>query len=274
MTQGISFINKDKAKIMTDKNEKYAIFIDIDGTLITDSFTPPEENIRTIERARKKGHKVFINTGRSYGNMPDELKRYAMTLDGLVSGSGSYILLDGKVIHSVCFPDELLEDFCRFFLEDKSRTCLFEGVDDMFALGSGYASFGTYNNIITGMDDYNRMLKGQRISVIALKGVSEEECRLRFGNRITLFWLRSYFDCVLNGCDKANGIDIMLSALGLPLERTIAIGDSTNDLPMIKHCAVGVAMGNATDELKNAADYVTGTNSEFGVATAIETLLF
>ena len=258
---------------MTKKNEKYAVFIDIDGTLITDSLTPPEENIRAIERARKKGHKVFINTGRSYGNIPDELKRYALSLDGIVSGSGSHILLDGKVIHSVSFPDELLEDFCRFFLEDPSRTCLFEGVDDMFALGSGYASFGKFKNIITSMDDYHRLLEGRRVSVIALKGVTEEECRRRFGNRITLFWLRSYFDCVLNGCDKANGIDIMLSAVGLPLEHTIAIGDSTNDLPMINHCAIGVAMGNASDELKNAADYVTGTNSEFGVASVIERFL-
>lgn len=258
---------------MKDKNEKYAVFIDIDGTLITDSFTPPEEILNAIEKARKNGHKVFINTGRSLANIPDELRSYALSLDGVISGNGSHIVLGGKEFYSVCFADSLLEDFCRYMLEDESRTCLFEGVDEMFALGPEHECFGRYRHVIKSMDDYRSKLLGQRVSVIAAKGTTVEECRRRFGDAVAFYSYKSFFDCVLKGCDKAKAIDIILKAADIPLKNTMAIGDSINDRPMIERCAVGVAMGNADDELKEAADYVTLTNKQFGVAAAIERFL-
>jgi Cof subfamily protein (haloacid dehalogenase superfamily) len=258
---------------MTDKNKNYATFIDIDGTLITDTFTPPERNVKAIERARKRGHKVFINTGRSLANIPDELRSYALTLDGVISGNGSHIIYGGREIYAACFPDSLLESLCRFFLRREDAACLLEGIDEMFVLGSGRKCFGGCENIITSMDDCRKKLLGHRISVAAVKGVSADECLSRFGGEIEIYRYESFFDCVLKDCDKAKGIDIMLSAAGMPLERTIGIGDSANDLPMIDKCAIGVAMGNADSLLKKAADYITGTNKECGVASAIEKLL-
>ena len=54
---------------MLNKNEKCAVFLDIDGTLLSDSFIIPPENLRAIKAAQEKGHLVFINTGRSWGNI-------------------------------------------------------------------------------------------------------------------------------------------------------------------------------------------------------------
>jgi Cof subfamily protein (haloacid dehalogenase superfamily) len=258
---------------MSFNKEKYAVFIDIDGTLISDSFTPPDGNLRAIEKARKKGHLVFINTGRSLANIPDELRDYALSLDGVISGNGSHIVFNGKELFSACFPDSLLFDFCRFMLADESRTCLFEGVDELFAMGAERGRFGRCGHVIKSMDDFHIILEGRRISVIAVKGVTVEECSRRFGEDVAFYSYKSFFDCVLKGCDKAKAVDIILKAAGIPLENTMAIGDSANDRPMIEHCAIGVAMGNADEELKDAADFVTVPNTQSGVAAAIEKFL-
>ena len=64
--------------------EKYAVFLDIDGTLISNSFEIPERNKKAIAAAREKGHMVFINTGRSYCNIPPQLHEQ-FDVDGIIA---------------------------------------------------------------------------------------------------------------------------------------------------------------------------------------------
>lgn len=75
------------------------------------------------------------------------------------------------------------------------------------------------------------------------------------------------------GATKGNGILTLAEYLGLDLQQTMGFGDGENDLTMMQMAGTGVAMGNAVDCLKEAADYVTVTNDEDGVAAAIETLI-
>lgn len=258
---------------MTPDYAKYAVFIDIDGTLITDSFKPPEANTLAIRQARKNGHKIFINTGRSWANMPKELLDYVTALDGVVSGNGSHIVLDGKVIHSVTFPDSVLRSLCKFFFSTPGATCLFEGVDRMLLLDNNVGYFRGYDNVISSVSEFEEKLMGMAVSVVAINGVSVEEFKKHFGDEVTVFQFKYFSDCVMCGCNKARGMDILLDAVGIPLEHTIAIGDSMNDLPMLEHSGIGVAMGNAVDALKEAADFVADTNFNSGVAQAINKYL-
>ena len=69
--------------------------------------------------------------------------------------------------------------------------------------------------------------------------------------------------------NKAVGIQALIEKLGITKEEVMAIGDEENDLPMIKFAGIGVAMGNATDEVKAASDDITDTNNQAGVAKAI-----
>lgn len=70
--------------------------------------------------------------------------------------------------------------------------------------------------------------------------------------------------------DKLNATSIILEKLGVSYEETLAIGDSSSDLEIIKACGIGVAMGNAPDDIKAAADAVTAANTEDGLAQAFE----
>ena len=69
---------------------------------------------------------------------------------------------------------------------------------------------------------------------------------------------------------KAETLDSMLDKIGVKRENTICCGDGFNDISMIKYAGVGVAMGNAREEVRREADFVTGTNDEDGLVTVID----
>ena len=72
------------------------------------------------------------------------------------------------------------------------------------------------------------------------------------------------------GCSKATGLEKLSKYLNIKKEEIIAIGDAQNDIEMIEYAGVGVAMGNANDEIKNIADFVTKSNEEDGVSYVID----
>jgi hypothetical protein len=74
--------------------------------------------------------------------------------------------------------------------------------------------------------------------------------------------------------DKGQGLELVLERLGIGWEEVVAIGDNPNDIPMIRKAGVGVAMGNAPDEVKREAKLVAPSNDEEGVAWALEELGF
>ena len=94
-----------------------------------------------------------------------------------------------------------------------------------------------------------------------------------FSDEITVFQFEHYADCVIKGLNKAKGIEKVLEITGIRRENTIAIGDSGNDYDMINYAGIGVAMGNSEPKIIEAADFVTDTNYNCGVAKAIEKFL-
>ncbi len=76
-------------------------------------------------------------------------------------------------------------------------------------------------------------------------------------------------DFTLAGVDKASGVSRVGQTLGVDLSNMVAAGDSYNDLPMLKACGFGIAMGNAPQEVKTAADFVAPSVEEDGLAVAI-----
>ena len=75
------------------------------------------------------------------------------------------------------------------------------------------------------------------------------------------------------GVDKGTALQAVCDALAIPAEKAIAFGDHEMDIPMLKKAGLGIAMGNAVDSLKEAADVVTRTNDEAGVAWALNRIL-
>ena len=101
----------------------------------------------------------------------------------------------------------------------------------------------------------------------------------RFGDLPLSFRRESWFDfneiAVLNrDASKKNALELLCNDLRVPAERVLAIGDSRNDVPMLQWAGIGVAMGNALAEVREAVPYVTDSNERDGVAAAIERFCF
>lgn len=82
-------------------------------------------------------------------------------------------------------------------------------------------------------------------------------------------WHSAFADVVARGTHKAAGIDVVCKHYGIALTDTMAFGDGGNDIEMLKHVAVGVAMGGACDEVKAAADIVTTHANDDGIANIL-----
>ncbi len=258
---------------MVSKDERYAVFIDIDRTLTGDSFIVPDKNLKAIARARELGHKVFINTGRSWGNIPDVLMKQ-LEVDGIVAGSGAHIVVGDKTIHKAWLPSELVSEICEYFLNQDKLWCILEGDHRSYIIPNKTQTRSEELPVITCADDFETIYNDERIEVIAAGILLPQDFIDKFADRLTVFQFPTYADCIVKGSNKSKGMRRVLDEVGIPRERTIAIGDSTNDFDMLRYAAIGVAMENAQPEIKGIADFITTDNYSGGVAFAFEHFLF
>ncbi|GMO44937.1 MAG: HAD family hydrolase [Treponemataceae bacterium] len=248
--------------------KKKAIFLDIDGTLFENRLGPFIEDIDAIAEARKAGHVVFINTGRSLGNLP-YIFAAAHYFDGFILGAGSHIICRGKTIYSARIEPEKAAEISDFYFPQK-KWCAFEGESGIFAVHA--AALPLFLPRITAVESSNDFLskfKHERITKLTIQGTLTKKEENFLSGSFKLISFSRYFEGIIKGHDKMGGIEMALKELGIPRENTVAVGDSMNDMDMILGCGIGIAMGNACDELKNAAKAVTRDCGKGGVGEAI-----
>jgi Cof subfamily protein (haloacid dehalogenase superfamily) len=115
--------------------------------------------------------------------------------------------------------------------------------------------------IVSDMDEIGELkkLRNEIINMMDVEVVSSAENNIEIMSK---------------GISKGNAVKILGDIYGISKDEIICIGDSENDISMIEYAGLGIAMANATDDLKAAADYVTDTNDNDGVAKAIEKIVF
>lgn len=257
--------------MISDEN-RFAFFLDIDGTLIVDSFVVPEENLAAIEYARANGHKVFINTGRSWGNIPQKL-REQLDVDGYICGNGAMITVDGVEHRREKLSKELIMKLARYFLSCTDYWCVFEGYHGNYIISNGLREPNSLQSVVNSLEDVENFCENDEIQLFAMGPVPKKDFVNMFSEELDFFPINTYADCVKKGLNKANGIQKVIEITGIKKENTVAMGDSANDLAMLDFAGIGVAMGNAPDEVKNRADIVTASNRDCGVAKAIRKLI-
>lgn len=258
---------------MLNKDEKCAVFLDIDGTLLSDSFIIPPENLRAIKAAQEKGHLVFINTGRSWGNIPPVLMEQFKGFDGIISGIGSMITINGGTVYKSFMSEDLIKKIMQYVFDNPQYWALFEGVNDVYSVPNDKYVLRDYQIPLENSDDYIKICNGDNIQVVAMGKTVPEDFKELFKDDLTVFQFETYADLVKKGLNKAEGIKKAIEIAGIKRENTIAIGDSNNDYDMIEYAGVGVAMANSQQTILDIADYVTASNREFGVARAINEIL-
>jgi Cof subfamily protein (haloacid dehalogenase superfamily) len=250
-------------------NSQKAIFLDIDETLVTKLQGPFPDDVGPIEEAHRRGHKIFLSTGRSLGHIPQAL-REAPWLDGIIAGAGAQVILEGKTLYHKWVPAELLPPICAFYFK-QDKFCVFEGVEGVYGINlpERYARAGTILPI-TREDDLQTKYSGAVISKLTIGGALSEAEQKLLGDYFHLNAFENYFEGILLGESKARGMSIALKALDIPRENSIAIGDSKNDIDIICAAGLGIAMGNASEELKALAGAITGDCGKGGVGQAIK----
>ncbi len=248
-----------------------AIFFDIDGTL-TDFNTHeiPSDVFPVLKKLQDQGIRLIIATGRSKDGLYI-LKDYPF--DGYITLNGQYCFdRNGRMLYeNTISPDSiriLLDELeknpvpCCFQLKNE-RVFNFrnEKVDEVHAITN---NDDVPPGEIAGIDE-----KPIYQCMVFVDEQKEQEILKKLPDCIGARWHPTFFDLSPKGGTKVKGIDCFLSYFGIPLEETMAFGDGGNDLAMLKHVKIGVAMGNAGEELKQAADYVTSEASENGIEQAL-----
>ena len=269
------------------------LFFDIDGTL-TDSDHgeqwPSQSTLDALKQAQENGHKCLICSGRHYAG----LHQYdALDMDGIVfSDGGGVVLRDGEMILTP-IPDELVAKLIREVPDRYHGELILSSVHHMYASAQEYRYMSEVVRQISEADGVDMSVSMKKMGLLPLSEYSGEavlEIDVGFPSQETEDVFAAELDPGLDfisttasygrdertsgevtakGVNKGTGIEKAVRYMDGSMQDTYGFGDSMNDASMIKACAAGIAMGNAVDELKQLADYVTGDIRDDGLADAM-----
>ncbi|MDD6257937.1 MAG: HAD family hydrolase [Erysipelotrichaceae bacterium] len=258
------------------------IVVDIDNTIIPSSSQAISERLREdFHKAMDKGIKVMINTGRHYTFLqPSLFEDLPMDLIGTINGA-CVTRRDGSIVEKHPMKKEHMEAITKICEEN--------------GIGLGFKfedCIATYANHQKFMDGY--VQKGAPWESSVLDCTKTKDHHLKHGYPLGTFiigdesiiqpfvnsipdlqfaWsFRHGFDVFLKDVNKATSVNRVLKEYGLTWDNVIAFGDAGNDTPFIKPAAIGVAMGNARDDVRENADIVAPDCRDDGVARVLEDL--
>ncbi len=260
------------------------IFLDIDGTLVDFNCEMPESCERALRAAQNNGHKLILSTGRFIGQIYQWLLE-KIPFDGIISSSGAVVHYGGECIYSKYFSRSDLEYLADCFKKAGAYSCRqlrthlvstkydLDGIYDVFRR-AGVASESVESLMgDVQIADMNTLDNVEKVIYYDSK-FELSEMRKLLGDRFNIDPF-SFKDMPLTcgevnlvEVNKAHGMHELIRHIGADASDTIAIGDAGNDITIIRAAGIGVAMGNATDEIKAAADVITDSIGDDGIYNA------
>lgn len=236
-------------------------FFDVDGTLLPSYHqTVPPETIKALEELRRRGNKIVLCTGRG----KEELNFTDYKFDG-------YILLNGQF----CVDDKMepyyvnpitgndLQELIRVFQERNIPVVLTEANRVYMNFHNDYVR--TVSKEISIAPHPVGEYTGSEIYMATVYAHEQ----MRIGALKADRWHSWAFDAYPDGGGKARGMKEFCQKYRIDIRDTIAFGDAENDVEMIRQAGLGIAMGNAYESVKEAADYVTTDAAENGIINAL-----
>ncbi|WP_110927899.1 Cof-type HAD-IIB family hydrolase [Bacillus massiliglaciei] len=232
------------------------VALDMDGTLLNEKGEISDENKKAIRLAKQKGVDVVLSTGRSYSRCSDHAK--ALELDSyLITVNGSEIYdPSGSLIERNIVDTDSIQWLWQ--LSQQHKTYFWAISCDNIYRGSMPDEIGQLEWLKFGFDTEDQKVRELILEELRKKGTFEVSNSSPTNIEVNAL-----------GINKAKALQKVCELAGIHLNQTMAMGDSLNDIAMITEAGVGVAMGNAQETVKNAADWITSTNQESGVAKAL-----
>ncbi|ADU30927.1 Cof-type HAD-IIB family hydrolase [Evansella cellulosilytica] len=247
--------------------DKKVVFFDIDGTLLNENNVIPESTKNAIKELQKKDNIfVAIATGRA----PLHLREISSQLgiDSYVSFNGSYVVFNGEVLSSnPLAKKEMLELEAR--ARENGHPMVFLNESDIYANVSDHpAILSSMGSLNLPHPDKHESFHHDNSIYQALLFVDKNEESFYSTNHAFFDYVRWHeraIDVLPSGGSKAKGIENMLKELNIDKKDAFAFGDGLNDLEMLQYVGCGIAMGNAVEEAKKAADIVTDHVNDDGI---------
>lgn len=265
------------------------IATDMDGTFLDDKKNIPEENLTALLECAAGGIEIVPATGRTIQGIPEEIKqlpgvRYVIATNGAVVAD----LKENRIIDTCRLPAELAVQVMNL-----ARDCPDDIMYDAYIDGTGYTMEDFYAQTEKYVDSAElvalirktRCVVSDNIAFVKQQNKEVDKINMFFRNMEAKERMRRTLALVpgilvsssipgnleINaaGADKGGALLRLAEYLDIRREETMAFGDGENDLTMIKKAGFGVAMRNGEESVKAAADHITTTNNEAGVAAAI-----
>ncbi len=257
---------------------KRIVFFDIDGTLI-DSMKGMKDISPKVKEAikglQKYGDYAFIATGRPYAFLPKTILEFGF--DGFILSNGAHIIMNNKTIYTDSIDrvfiknlvEELENNYIEYVLQGETHCYMkkhfknFHDYLDKIEVPKNYIK-DEYNCEEINIHKVEMLCKDDMMENLCLNIIRKNpECD--YFSSINKRALEVY----VKKNTKSKAILKVINHLNIPIENTYAFGDGKNDIDMLKVVACGIAMGNASDEVKSIADYVTDSVNNDGVALGI-----
>lgn len=237
------------------------IALDMDGTLLDEHQKISTENKAAIREATAQGKVVIMSTGRGTISARPYIDELGLETP-IVSVNGSEVWSSpGTLLKRTLVPVELIRDLLKLAVD---HDCWWWA----------YSVNGLFNRESEAFDlDEHEWLKFGYFTENAEKLQRVREVVSSWGTLEITNSHPSNLEMNPLGISKATGVEAVCDLLGISMSEVIAMGDSQNDIAMIREAGLGVAMGNAQEEVKQIADITTVTNNEHAVAQVIRKYL-
>lgn len=272
------------------------LVLDVDGTLFGSDGKVSMSSIEAMKMAQEKGVTIMLASGRDYSSLPlDQLKDVDIPYVITCNGSAAYKTDTKEALYEECLDTEEMLEVFAYVLE--------RGIHLNVQMNGGNYTEKKCQSYIKNMavpdyvkevldetcepvDDIVEFVRKNEVDIlkVTLNFQMKEDGEYLNREEVNQYLKKlpdihvvdgGFANLEFNkaGVSKASGIRFMSKYLGIPKEDIMAIGDSENDIEMLKEAGFGIAMGNALDEVIAVADDVTTSNDEDGVAKAIEKYL-
>ncbi len=248
-----------------------AAFFDIDGTLVSfNTHRIPDSTVEALNELRAKGIKTFVATGRHKAvidNLGD------LKFDGYITLNGGMCLVENQPIYKHSITQEDVNKFIRYQERDPFPTIVF--TEKEIYINYSNPEVESVLRILNfphlPQKDVVKFQDKEVMQFVSFFQAEQEQQILQeLPHCEVTRWHPLFADIIPRGSSKQVGIDKIAEYFGIGIDECIAFGDGGNDISMLRHAGIGVAMGNATDEVKQNADYVTTPIDDGGILYALK----